>query len=133
MYKSMRFKVHRRKGVEFNAPSLTQSQFQRDCDINVMIRRALTGDISAIVNGKMIDASDAPESFHDSLNIMAKADTAWEEMPDSVRRTYGNKEAFILAFDNEVKRIAELSRNPDKIASPEKGEPSKGESEPSTT
>lgn len=135
--KSIRFKVHRTKGVTFDAPSLTQSQFQRDCDINVMIRRALAGDINAIVKGNVVDASNAPESLHEAFDVLARANTAWEELPAAVRHAYGNKERFVKAYDDEVQRLAQkpLEKPIEKIekVSPDQGEPSKGESVPTNT
>lgn len=135
--KSLRFKVHRTKGVTFDAPSLTQSQFQRDCDINVMIRRALAGDINAIVKGNVVDASNAPESLHEAFDILARANTAWEELPAAVRHAYGNKERFVKAYDEEVQRLAQkpVEKPVERVetVSPEKGEGSAPESVPSNT
>ena len=131
--KSIRFKVHRTKGVTFDAPSLTQSQYQRDCDINVMIRRALAGDIDAIVKGNVIDASNAPESLHEAFDILARANTAWEELPSAVRHAYGNKERFLKAYDEEVQRLAAKPAEKVVEVSPDKGEGSTPESVPSNT
>lgn len=131
--KSIRFKVHRTKGVTFDAPSLTQSQFQRDCDINVMIRRALAGDVNAIVKGNVFDASDAPESLHEAFDILARANTAWEELPVAVRHAYGSKERFVQAYDEEVRRISVKPVETKEVVSPVKGEGSTPESVPSNT
>lgn len=131
--KSIRFRVHRTKGVTFDARSLTQSQFQRDCDINVMIRRALAGDVNAIVTGSVVDASDAPESLHECFDILACANSAWEELPNAVRYAYGSKERFLKAYDEEVRRLNVKSVDKPSEVSPSRGEPSKGESVPSNT
>lgn len=94
-------------GVRFDKPSLVQPQFKQSCDINCMIKRALGGDMSVFRScGHIVDASDAPDSYHDAMNIVARADQAWESLPDAVKRAYGNSANFIQAYE---KSFAETS------------------------
>lgn len=94
-------------GVCFRKPSLTQPQFQKDTDINYMIKRALAGDMSVYRNaGHIVDASEAPESYHESMNIMARAQQAWDDMPDALRRAYGNAANFLAEFEKSLSESA---------------------------
>ena len=67
------------RGLDFSdSPSLCERQFQRDCDINYMIRRYLSGDVSVMRSGNFLDVSEAPESYHDIINITARGMSTWE-------------------------------------------------------
>lgn len=114
----------KRVGLAISKPSLTQSQYQKDTDINVMIRKALGGDASAIRRGTYGDFRDIPESLHDASNITAAARTTWEEMPERIKQTYGTPEAYVNAC------LAEMSKEPTKekpITTEKIDEPSTGE------
>ena len=89
------------RGLECKAPSLVQPQYARDTDINVMIQRALGGDPSVFARGASVgvDALDAPEDFHEAMNQLARGDSAWEELPQALKHSYGSKEAFLAAVD----------------------------------
>lgn len=112
----------KRVGLAISKPSLTQSQYQKDTDINVMIRKALGGDASAIRRGTYGDFRDIPESLHDASNITAAARTTWEEMPERIKQTYGTPEAYVNAC------LAEMSKEPTK----EKPNTTEKTDEPST-
>lgn len=100
-------------GLKFSVPSLVQPQFARDTDINRMIQRALGGDPSVFARGgRMVDVSNAPEDVHEVMNIIARGDTAWADLPDSVRRSYGSKEAFINAVVAEEQRVKSMAEEP---------------------
>ena len=91
---------------------------------------------NAVVHGNVVDASNAPESLHEAFDVLARANTAWEELPDPVRHAYGNKERFVKAYDEEVQRLANKSLvKVEKVVdlSPEKGEGSMPESVLSNT
>lgn len=108
-----------------DSPSLTQSQYQQECDINAMIRRALSGDMSVFGHPKYLDVLSAPESFHDASNKIVFAKTVWESLSDSVRASYGSPEALVVDFDRQVSRMkaakdAELKKSADSTVSGEK-------------
>lgn len=96
-----RYNPHRVK-VNFALPSLCQSHFQRDTDVNDMIRRALVGDRSVFRSMRYFDASNAPSDFHDAQSRIALARSAWEDLPDKVKVTFGSPEEFLAAYDREV-------------------------------
>ena len=89
------------KGLTCSDPSLAQPQFQADCDINVMIRRALAGDVSVLARGgyNNVDVSDAPESFHEALNKATSADSLWQSLPEQVRATFGSADRLLRAIE----------------------------------
>ncbi len=122
------------KGVRFDKPSLAQPQFKQSSDINVMIKRALGGDMSVFRSrGHIVDASDAPESYHDAMNIVARADQAWESLPDAVKRAYGNSTNFIQAYEKSLAETSVTSETPKtEVSHPEGAEASTPKSVPNT-
>lgn len=103
-----RYNPHRVK-VQFSLPSLCQSHFQRDTDVNDMIRRALIGDRSVFRSMRYCDASDAPSDFHDAQSRIALARSAWEDLPDKIKVTFGSPEAFLAAYDKASADDAKVS------------------------
>lgn len=124
-----RFNLKPTQGLKFEAPSLVQSQFAANADINIMLRRALGGDMSVFVGaGHSVDVSDCPESMHDVCNIVARANNAWDSMPDSLKRTFGNSAAFIEWFEK-----SKFVKPVDVVEPVEPVEPSRSSADTSTT
>ena len=90
------------EGEANNEPSLTQQEYRSDCDVNNMIRRAISGDLSVIRKPVYLDVLGAPDNAHDVANRIAEANTIWHDMPDRIRQTYGSPEALLEAIDREV-------------------------------
>lgn len=109
------------RGLVCKAPSLVQPQFARDTDINVMIQRALGGDPSVFACGATVgvDALDAPEDFHDAMNKLARGDSAWEELPQALKHSYGSKEAFLAAIDSFSAVHSEKKEEAKEVNTPE--------------
>lgn len=90
-------------GVRFDKPSLVQPQFKQASDINVMIKRALGGDMSVFRGrGNMVDASEAPESYHEAMNIITRAEQAWDSLPEAVKHAYGNAANFVREYEKAL-------------------------------
>lgn len=107
-----RYKRPIHKGLDFPKPSLTQQHFKNDCDIGKLLARYLGGDISVINRRvKFGDFTAAPDDFHQAMNITAAGRTAWENLPDSVRRTYGNVERFLDALNSEYQRVEDSKKS----------------------
>jgi len=107
-----RFSLPPCAGEDFSkSPSKTQQQYKHDCDINVMVRRFVQGDMSVCRrDGHIIDTLiPGVSSLHDLVNIQANADTAWQSLPDPIKQSYGNKERFVEAL------LSASSRKSDKI------------------
>lgn len=112
------FKRPAHAGLTFDKPSLVQPHFQRDCDINRMIQRALGGDASVFARkGVIVDAGDAPESYHEAMNIMVNAQQVWDELPDNVRRAYGNAAHFVAAIEEERSKMVK-PKSADTVSEP---------------
>lgn len=126
------------RGLKCKTPSLVQPQYARDTDINVMIRRALGGDPSVFARGASVgvDALAAPEDFHEAMNKLARGDSAWEELPQAVKRAYGSKEAFVAAVDalsaSPVEEKEEEVTPKTEIVTPSGAETSTSKSAPNT-
>lgn len=133
-------------GVRFDKPSLVQSQFKHACDINAMIKRALGGDMSVFRSpGNMVDVSDVPDSYHEAMNILVRAEQSWDILPDALKRAYGNPANYVREYEkslNEKLRssspVKDVSPMPDKATSvstdshPEGAEDSMPKSAPNT-
>lgn len=110
-----RFNRGKAKGVSFNAPSLCQKQFKDACSIESMMRRALMGDRSVLGNARYLDVADVPESFHDALNIQARAESLWNDLPEALRVAYGSPAAMVADFE---RRAAECAKKSEKAVNP---------------
>ena len=123
-------------GVRFDKPSLVQPQFKDSTDINLMIKRALGGDMSVFRSrGNMVDASNAPESYHEAMNIVARAEQAWDSLPDSVKRAYGNAAIFVQEYEKslmEPPKASETAASDKNDSHPEGAEVSTPKSVPNT-
>lgn len=88
------------EGLSNDSPSLTQQQYRESQSIDCMIRRALSGDKSAIRVGQYIDVSNAPDSYADAQSRIALANTIWHDMDDKIKVTYGTPDALLRDIDN---------------------------------
>lgn len=123
-------------GVRFERPSLVQPQYKQASDINTMIKRALGGDMSVFrARGHMVDASEAPESYHEAMNIVARAEQAWDSLPDAVRRAYGNAANFVAEYEKSLLAPVEEPAKASEVKTdshPDGAEPSTAKSVPNT-
>lgn len=109
-------------GVKFVKPTLCQAHFRESCDINNLVKRGLTGDVSVFRNPRYVDLLAAPDSFADASNRAAFARTVWEDLPQHVKHAYGSPEALLAEFDREVKASAEKRSKPSVVKSDESSE-----------
>lgn len=80
--------------------SKTQQQFGQQTDINwIMKRYQDTGMISHVnrSQGQYIDVSEIP-SYQDSLNMVIKAQTMFQNLPSYLRKRFGNNPQQMLDF-----------------------------------
>lgn len=113
-----RFNRGMAKGVSFNAPSLCQKQFKDACSIESMMRRALMGDRSVLGNARYLNVVDVPESYHDALNIQARAESLWNDLPESMRAAYGTPAAMVADFERRASECAKKTENAVKPSPP---------------
>lgn len=72
--------------------SMTDQSFQKDCDVNEIMRRfKKTGQITHLAkrSGEYLDVSDAPD-LATALNTVSEAQFAFDNLPANVRKRFGN-------------------------------------------
>lgn len=89
-------------GVVFDEPSLTRSEFLRECDINNIIDNyARTGELcSPFAISRQPTFADVSEigSYQDHLNAVIQAQSAFDSLPSKVRDRFHNDPGAFLAF-----------------------------------
>lgn len=83
-----------------DTPSLTQQNFQNECDINtIMARWEKTGDLSHVRNdgGKFGDFSDIGD-YQSALNTVILAQESFMALDASIRARFGNDPADFVSF-----------------------------------
>lgn len=87
-----------------------QQQFKDDCDINSIMRRfQKTGAIDHVSTYQPEYGFATPLSLHEALNIVARADRMFADLPSSLRRR----------FNGDAKELLEFVQNPDNEAEAE--------------
>lgn len=76
-----------------------KQEFKKDADINsIMARFQKTGIIDHAAKYSLQYGDINPLSFHESMNVIARANTMFEELPSSARKRFGNSAADFLSF-----------------------------------
>ena len=79
--------------------SRTKQEFKRECDINVLVARAVAGDLEIPpISPAVLDATILPNSYEDAMDIVLMAQKAFASMPSSIRDRFGNDPGALLAF-----------------------------------
>jgi len=95
-----------------NEPSLTQQQFQKECDINYIVRQNEQTGLLNHVNqqtpqwGDFGDATD----YQASLNLVNAAQASFMALPADVRARFDNDPAKLLTFVTDPNNGDELVR-----------------------
>lgn len=93
-------------------PSKTQQQFQKECDINEIMRKYLkTGEIThmAPYQGKYADLSEAPD-YHQAMTTVVKAQQAFDVLPAELRARFDNDPGKLLEFVHDDKNYDEAAK-----------------------
>lgn len=89
--------------------SLTKQSFKNECDINLILAKfQKTGAITHLQNNQPQYGFASAEDFHESLSIVATAQTMFAELPSSIRTKMHNDPAEFLAFVQDPANAAEL-------------------------
>lgn len=91
------------------APSKTDQSFKQDCDVNnIMARFIKTGQVNHLAKGTAAyhDVSEVPD-LDEALNIVAKAQEAFDALPATVRRRFGNSPTEMVNFLVDPKNAQE--------------------------
>lgn len=87
-------------------PSMTKQQFRDDCDINVMVARALRGEILPQRSGSFGDFT-AVRDFHSAMNQVTAARDAFMSLPAKVRSRFDNDPGALLDFLGDPSNLKE--------------------------
>ena len=87
-------------------PSMTKQSFGNECNINmIMAKFQKTGAISHYAKFAPTYGDATPVELHDALNIVADANSMFEELPSSLRKK----------FNNDPEQFLEFVQNPDNL------------------
>ena len=91
------------------AETKTKQSFRDECDINsIMARHQRTGAITHLQNHQGQYGFASGIDFHESMNIVTKAQSMFNELPSSIRTKFENSPAKFLDFVQEPKNADEL-------------------------
>lgn len=96
-------------GVKFTEPTQTKQSFKNDCDINrIMARFQKTGAITHVQNHSLQYGFASGATFTESMNIVANAQSMFNELPSSIRTKFKNDPAEFLDFVQNAANADEL-------------------------
>ncbi len=81
-----------------------QQQFKQDCDINTIMQRLHKNEaINHVSKYQTEYGFTSPTSYHQSLNIITRADSMFNDLPSKVRNEFANNPQAFLAFVQDPK------------------------------
>ncbi len=81
-----------------------QQQFAEDCDVNkIMQRFQKTGAIDHVAKHQPEYGFASPMQYHDSMNLLTKADSMFNELPSNIRNEFNNNPQAFLEFVQDPK------------------------------
>lgn len=100
-----------RQVVEFSSPSLAKQSFKDECDINVIMGRYIrTGVLPETVQRLEAQFADVSEvDFQSAMELVAGAQSMFNELPSNIRNRFQNDPAQFLAFTSDEKNRPELA------------------------
>ena len=104
----------RRNPITFSQPSRTKQEFANECDINQIVANFLkTGRLDTLQNARSmyVDLANAPQSYHESLDLVIRSGEAFQALPSDIR----------AKFNNDVSQFLEAAyHNPEAVFGPVK-------------
>lgn len=89
--------------------SLTKQSFTKECDINtIMAKYQKTGAIDHVNKHEGSYGFASSDDFQESLNIVARGQTMFDELPSSIRTKFENDPAKFLEFVQNPENIEEM-------------------------
>lgn len=94
--------IKKRTSISFTGDNgRTEQNHIADCDINIIMKRALRGQHTPYVRDDMGSYGDATSlDYHQAHNLVADANTQFEELPSNVRTRFDNSPEQFLEFIN---------------------------------
>ena len=93
-----------------DGPSMTKQSFADECDINNIMRRYEKDGVLNHLNkyqGNFGDFTGAVD-YHEAMNIVAKADQMFMDLPASIRARFGNDPGAFVEFATDPKNLDEM-------------------------
>lgn len=104
-------RIGRETATVNDEPSTVQEQFEKDCDINVMIKRFGLEKVSSIPidPSRFGDFSDTPD-LRTALEIVRDAEYQFMQLPPKVRARFRNSPAELWEFLQDEENVEEAVR-----------------------
>lgn len=110
------FKVKPRKAgktksvkLHMYGTTVTKQSFKEDCDINlIMARFVKTGIIDHVREHGPEYGFASSDDFRDSMELISKANSMFEELPSPIRNKFENDPARFLDFVQNPENIKEM-------------------------
>lgn len=90
--------------------STVKQSFKDECDINNIMKKYINyGTLPQMINenAQYGDFVDVP-TYHESCNIVLKAEEQFNALPANVRKRFGNDPAEMLAFCSNPENLEEM-------------------------
>lgn len=121
-----------------HSKGLTKQSFKDECDINkILARFQKTGALSHYMASGPQYGEITQATLSDAMNIVATANTMFEELPSSIRDRFKNDPGEFLDFVQDPKNAEEMAELGLRKSSPQKApqepETPKAENTPSET
>lgn len=98
-------------GLSCPEQTLTQQQFEEECDINTIVRRFnITGELPTGVHMPTYQDFDGIFDFRTAMEAIRTANESFDEMPAEVRARFHNDPAEFVDFCNDEANRAEAQK-----------------------
>lgn len=96
-------------GLDFPEPGMTKQAHKDESDINqIMAKYQRTGILAHAKNYSGEYGFATSDSFHDSLNIIQKAQNMFDALPSAIRTKFQNDPSQFLNFVQDPENAQEL-------------------------
>ena len=98
-----------RKKLHMYGETVTKQSFKDDCDINlIMAKYVKTGVIDNVRDNPPEYGFASSDDFRQSMEIVSKANSMFENMPSKIRNKFENDPAKFLDFVQDEKNLPEM-------------------------
>lgn len=105
------YKEQGQYAITFHMPSRTKQEFKDECNINVILARyQATGLITNINNREPQYVDTTGYDFQQAMQTIAEAQSAFNDLPASLRDRFGNDPAQFLDFVHDEDNRAEAEK-----------------------
>lgn len=97
--------------VRFVGEGRTKQSFKDQADINFIMARYLkSGSLDYVARHEGKYGEVSPLSFHEAMNIVARSQEMFDDLPSELRKRFGHDPAAFLAFVQDSKNIDEMRK-----------------------